>query len=126
MPFKLVLRLAFGITGAAGVSKAVQSPATAGMPDTIVQETLAVSQVPEARVHVGHAVSDQPPGADSADRDWIIDKIGEVVEENADKGETNLDDFSDEELQRQAEMPRNSKKRMYEATDMPQYPRDEL
>ncbi|KAL4810220.1 P-loop containing nucleoside triphosphate hydrolase protein [Aspergillus unguis] len=108
MPFKLVLRVVFGITGTVGASKAVQSSATTG---TLVQETPVISHVPEANVHVEDAVTSQVPGMDSADRDWIIDKIGEIVEDNADKG-TNLDDFSDEELQRQAEIPRNTKKRI--------------
>ncbi|KAL4783524.1 P-loop containing nucleoside triphosphate hydrolase protein [Aspergillus varians] len=118
MPFKLALRSVFGVLGAAGItSKAIESSATIGTPDTLVQETSSLSHVPEAKIHGdGNFVPDQLPGMDSVDRDWIIDKIGEMVD-NADQGGTNLDDFSPEELQRQAEIPSNTKKRMYEATE---------
>ncbi|KAL3482466.1 P-loop containing nucleoside triphosphate hydrolase protein [Aspergillus californicus] len=120
MPLKLVLRSVFGVLGIAGVtSKAVQSSATLGHPDTIPQETPALNHIPEAKVHTGADIPDQVPGMDSADRDWIIDKIGEIVEENDDKTETLLDDISPEDMQRQAEVPPNTKKRMYEATETP-------
>ncbi|KAL2811900.1 hypothetical protein BJX63DRAFT_422128 [Aspergillus granulosus] len=115
MPFKLILRSVFGVSAAVGVaSNAMQSSTTTVTPNIRAQETPDLDHVPEAKVHSvgGNAIPDQVPGADSADRDWIIDKIGEIVKENGDDFETNLDDFSPEELQRQAEIPSNTKKRI--------------
>ncbi|KAL3463090.1 hypothetical protein BJX64DRAFT_276777 [Aspergillus heterothallicus] len=110
MPFKLILRSVFGVSAAVGV-------ASNAIPDIRAQETPAGDQIPQATIHgIGvDAVPDQVPGTDSADRDWIIDKIGEIVREPEDDLETNLDDFSPEELQRQAEIPPNTKKRINKA-----------
>ncbi|KAL4765567.1 putative protein transport membrane glycoprotein Sec20 [Aspergillus foveolatus] len=118
MPFKLILRSVFGVAGAIGVtSKAVQSSVAIGT-DTVAQETQALNHIPEAKAHVvGDTVPDDVPGTDAADLDWVMDKIGEIVEENTDQEGANLDDFSLEELQRQEDMPSNTKKRMYEATE---------
>lgn len=59
--------------------------------------------------------------------DRIIDQIGDMVEKNSrSEEETNIDDVSPEERQRQEEIPRNPKKRMYEATEVEQNRRDEL
>lgn len=123
MPFKLILRVVFGVSGAVGIaSKAIESSATTGTSEMLVQETPALSHVPEAKVH---GVPDQIPGMESADRDWIIDKIGEIVEDNEES--ENLDDFIPEERLREAEIPSNTKKRMFEATpEVVQRPRDEL
>lgn len=127
MPLKLVLRSVFGVLGVAGVTgKAVQSSETLGSPGTIPQESPALNHIPEAKVQVGGDIPDQVPGMDSADRDWIIDKIGEIVEENDDKTETLLDDISPQDMQTQAEVPPNTKKRMYEATEVLENRRDEL
>ncbi|KAL4901330.1 hypothetical protein BDW74DRAFT_170260 [Aspergillus multicolor] len=116
LPFKLALRSVFGVAGAVGVtSKAVQSSATTGT-ETLVQETPVLSHVPEAKIHVvENTVPDEVPGTDAADLDWVMDKIGEIVEENAEQEGTNLDDFSPSELQRQEELPRNTKKRIMAA-----------
>ena len=45
----------------------------------------------------------------------MIDQIGDMAEGKSDEEETNVDDISQEERQRQEEAPRNPKKRMYEA-----------
>lgn len=127
MPFKLILRSVFGVAGAIGVtSKAVHSSVAIGM-DAVAQETPTLNHIPEAKAHVvGDTVPDDVPGTDAADLDWVINKIGEIVEENTDHEGANLDDFSLEELQRQQDMPSNTKKRMYEATEVLQNRRDEL
>ncbi|KAL4918783.1 P-loop containing nucleoside triphosphate hydrolase protein [Aspergillus aurantiobrunneus] len=118
LPFKLVLRSVIGVLGAAGLtSKAVESSATLATSDTLVQETPALDHIPEAKVH-GVDRNDVPehgPGMESEDRDWMIDMIGKAAEDNADQEETNLDDFFPEELQRQAEIPSNTKKRINKA-----------
>lgn len=128
MPFKLILRVVFGLSGAVGItSKAVESSATTGTPDMLIQETPALSHVPEAKAHGAGRdnVPEQVPGMESADRDWIIDKIGEIAGDNVEQA--NLDDFTSEELQGEAEIPSNTKKRMFEATpEAVQRPRDEL
>ncbi|KAL4818147.1 hypothetical protein BDW67DRAFT_190182 [Aspergillus spinulosporus] len=113
MPFKLILRSVFGVAGAVGVtSKAVQS-SVATRTDAVVTETPALDHIPEAKVHVvKDTVPDDVLGTGAADLDWVMDKIGEIVEENTDQEGTNLDDFSLEELQRQEDMPSNTKKRI--------------
>jgi protein transport protein SEC20 len=59
--------------------------------------------------------------------DRMIDQIGDMVEKNGRlEDETNIDDVSPEERQRQEGIPRNPKKRMYEATEVEQNQRDEL
>jgi hypothetical protein len=129
LPFKLILRSLFGVSAAVGIAgNAVQSSAITATTDIIAQETPALNHVPEAKVHgvAADTIPDQVPGTDPADRDWIMDKIGEIVEENDEELGTNLDDFSPEELQRQAEIPPNTKKRMYEATEVLQNRKDEL
>lgn len=66
------------------------------------------------------AWDDQPSAEMEEDR--LIDKIGRMVQ-GADKHEdTRIDDISPEERQRQEEIPRNTKKRMFEAEPA----RDEL
>ncbi|KAL4960597.1 putative protein transport membrane glycoprotein Sec20 [Aspergillus stella-maris] len=120
LPFKLIMRTVFGVPAAAGVAgKAVQSSATTTLSETLARETPVATPVPEAKVHgIEDAVPDQVPGTDSVDRDWVLDQIGKMVEDNAAQEGTNIDDFSEEELQRQAEIPPNTKKRMYEATEV--------
>ncbi|KAL3492508.1 hypothetical protein BJX62DRAFT_224486 [Aspergillus germanicus] len=118
LPFKLILRSVFGVSAAVGIAgNAVQSSATTATTDIIAQETPALNHIPEAKVHgvAADTIPDQVPGTDPADRDWIIDKIGEIVEEKDEELGTNLDDFSPEELQRQAEIPPNTKKRINKA-----------
>ncbi|KAL4796991.1 hypothetical protein BDV19DRAFT_387860 [Aspergillus venezuelensis] len=117
LPFRLILRTVFGVSAAAGVAgKAVQSSATTALSETIAQETPVASPTPEAKVHgVEDAIPDQVPGTDAVDRDWVLDQIGKMVEDNAAQEGTNLDDFSEEELQRQAEIPPNTKKRINKA-----------
>jgi hypothetical protein len=129
LPFKLILRSVFGVSAAVGIaSNAVQPSATTATPDVLAQATPVLDHIPQAKAHgvAGDIIPDQVPGTDPADRDWIIDKIGEFVEENDEELGTNLDDFSPEELQRQAEIPPNTKKRMYEATEVLQNRKDEL
>ncbi|KAL4951739.1 hypothetical protein BDW69DRAFT_186100 [Aspergillus filifer] len=117
LPFKLILRTVFGVSATAGVArKAVQSFAPTALSEKLVQETPVASPVPEAKVHgVEDAVPDQIPGTDSVDRDWVLDQIGKMVEDNAAQEGTKLDDFSEEELQRQAEISPNTKKRINKA-----------
>ncbi|KAL6230050.1 hypothetical protein BDW75DRAFT_234700 [Aspergillus navahoensis] len=115
VPFKLILRSVSGVAGAVGVLSVAVQPSAATGTDASVQETPALNHVLEANVHiVGDAVTDVP-GTDAADLDWVMDKIGEIVEENAEQEGTNIEDFSLEELQRQAEIPPNTKKRINKA-----------
>ncbi|KAL4755492.1 hypothetical protein BDW72DRAFT_200103 [Aspergillus terricola var. indicus] len=94
MPFKLILRSVFGVVGAVGVtSKALQSSVAIGT-DAVTQETPKVNHIPEAKVYVGDTLPDDVLGTNAADLDWVMDKIGEIVEENTDQEGTNLDDFS--------------------------------
>ncbi|KAL5337275.1 P-loop containing nucleoside triphosphate hydrolase protein [Aspergillus crustosus] len=117
IPLKLVLQSVFGVVGAVGLtSTAVQSSAIATS-EILAQETPALHHVPEVKAHgVGaDAIPDHVPGTDSVDRDWIIDKIGEIVEDNVHEIGTILDDISLEELQGREEIPSNTKKRINKA-----------
>jgi hypothetical protein len=58
------------------------------------------------------------------DGDRVIDKIGDMVEQEQHKS-VDIDDVTPEERARQAELPRNTKKRMFEA-GMEEPVRDEL
>jgi hypothetical protein len=67
--------------------------------------------------------SEEP--AKHADAPSHVEEIGKIAEAAAD-GETNVDDISEEERQRQEEMPRNPKKRMMEVEIDADRRRDEL
>jgi protein transport protein SEC20 len=84
---------------------------TAAMPSASISASWDESQAPE----------------EQSETDRLIDQIGDTIEKNSKLGdETNIDDVSPEERQRQEEIPRNPKKRMYEATEIEQDLRDEL
>ncbi|PYH35758.1 putative protein transport membrane glycoprotein Sec20 [Aspergillus neoniger CBS 115656] len=120
LPIRLFARFTFAILGVVGItSKAVQSSEPSTMLEYVPQETPVVEQKVEPNVQSaeGEAVWDQVPVADEAEEDRLIDEIGKMVEESEEQEETNIDDISEEERQRQAELPRNPKKRMFEATD---------
>lgn len=128
LPIRLFARFTFAILGVVGITgKAVQSSEPSTMLEYVPQETPVVEQKVEPNVQSaeGEAVWDQVPVADEAEEDRLIDEIGKMVEESEEQEETNIDDISEEERQRQAELPRNPKKRMFEATDVPQQ-KDEL
>ncbi|KKK18288.1 hypothetical protein ARAM_002567 [Aspergillus rambellii] len=115
LPFKLVLRSVFGILGAVGItSKAIQPSGSMVASDMLAQETPVLNHILEAKVQgaSGEAIWDQGPGGDSADTDSMIDQINEMVENAAKQDETNVDDISPEEMQRQQEIPPNPKKRI--------------
>lgn len=120
LPFKFAMKFVFAALGAVGLTKGStelsSSQAAAGVSATIQQTAAAISggTVPTN----GASGEDQPS---SEDEDRIIDQIGKMVDEGKQKG-TNIDDISPEERQRQAELPRNTKKRMFEAEPV----RDEL
>ncbi|KAE8134214.1 hypothetical protein BDV38DRAFT_273726 [Aspergillus pseudotamarii] len=135
LPVRLAAKFVFTILGAVGLSsKAVQPSPSAVPSESLAQEVTLPTLEAEANVQTadGQAIWDIPPVAE-AKEDRMIDHIGNMVEDN-DMGskeeptelteqqeeeidETNIDDISPEEKQRQAELPQNTKKRMYEATE---------
>ncbi|PWY70372.1 syntaxin [Aspergillus sclerotioniger CBS 115572] len=128
LPLRLFGRFTFAILGTVGItSKAVQASESATVVEYVPQETPIIEPKVEPNVQSAdsEAVWDQVPVMDEAEEDRLIDEIGEMVEESEKQEETNIDDISEEERQRQAELPRNPKKRMFEATDVPQQ-KDEL
>ncbi|RAL12285.1 putative protein transport membrane glycoprotein Sec20 [Aspergillus homomorphus CBS 101889] len=128
LPVRLLARFTFAILSVVGItSTAVQASDTATAPAQFMHETPAVVQKAEPTIQSAEqeAVWDQVPVTDETEEDRLIDQIGELVEEIEKQEETNIDDISEEERQRQAELPRNPKKRMFEATDVP-HQRDEL
>jgi len=91
-----------------GVSSAIHDTATAVVTGTMTTASTAWEHEPSARI----------------DSDRVIDKIGRMVEEGDEKG-SDIDDVTPEERARQEALPRNSKKRMFEA-EVEEPVRDEL
>lgn len=128
LPLRLVAKFVFAVLGTVGItSKSVQASPSASVSDSPVVETPIVDQKVEANVKSaeGDAMWDRTAPED-VEGDRMIDEIGEMVEESTKQEETNIDDISPEEMKRQAELPRNTKKRMYEATEVAQNRKDEL
>lgn len=115
LPLKLAMKSVFAVLGVVGLSKtSVQtssSPIASDISATI-QETATL--VTGTTVPTGDTSWDRPPA--QAEEDRLIDKIGKMAEEG--KGEERaIDDISPEEKARQDEIPRNPKKRMFEADE---------
>ncbi|KAJ5668422.1 uncharacterized protein N7477_006992 [Penicillium maclennaniae] len=120
LPFKFALKFVFATLGAVGLTKGstdISSTHVAGEISATMQQTAAAISGQPAPPHIA-SWEDQPS---TDDEDRLIDQIGKMVEEGKQKG-TGIDDISPEERQRQAELPRNTKKRMFEAEPV----RDEL
>lgn len=130
LPVKLVFRVVFGFLGVVGISsKAVQPSPSLTASETLVQETPVVTPKVEPSVETAasDAVWDQVPATEESDSDRVIDQIAEMVETSADQEETNIkEEPLPEESRTQDEPPRNTKKRMYEATEVLENRRDEL
>lgn len=120
LPFKFALKFVFATLGVVGLTKGStelsSSQVASDISATIQQTAAAISgeTVPTKRA----SWEDQPS---TDDEDRLIDQIGKMVDEGKQEG-TGIDDISPEERQRQAELPRNTKKRMFEAEPV----RDEL
>lgn len=82
--------------------------ATAATTGTVTASSTAWEQEPTAPI----------------DSNRVIDKIGDMVEQERQKS-VDIDDVTPEERARQAKLPRNTKKRMFEA-GMEEPVRDEL
>ncbi|KAB8220512.1 hypothetical protein BDV33DRAFT_191136 [Aspergillus novoparasiticus] len=120
LPVRLAAKFVFAILGAVGLSSKAVQPSPSAIPsESLAQEVPVPTLETEANVQTadGQASWDVPPVAE-AKEDRMIDHIGNMVEDNEENEETNIDDISPEEKQRQAELPRNTKKRMYEATEI--------
>ncbi|GAB1208883.1 hypothetical protein APSETT445_007648 [Aspergillus pseudonomiae] len=129
LPIRLAAKFVFTILGAVGLSSKAVQPSPSAIPSaSLAQEAVVPSLEPEANVQTadGQAIWDIPPVAE-AKEDRMIDHIGNMVEDNEvgskeetteaneqqeEVDETNIDDISLEEKQRQAELPRNTKKRI--------------
>lgn len=115
LPFKLVLKIVFTASAAVGLSKrSVELSPTSG------GEIPVVSQETATAICYDQASADQPSA--EVDEDRLIDKIGRMVQGEDKHEEAGVDDISPEERQRREEIPRNTKKRMFEAEPA----RDEL
>jgi hypothetical protein len=91
-----------------GITSAIHNTATAVVTGTTTSVSTALDHEPSMPI----------------DSDRVIDKIGQMVEEGQQEGR-DIDDVTPEERARQAELPRNPKKRMFEA-EVEQPVRDEL
>lgn len=97
--------------------------------EAFVQETpvLYAKVEPSVGTAAGDAVWDQAPATEESDGDRMIDRIADMVETSGDQEETNMkEEPLPEETRTQDEQPRNTKKRMYEATEVLEHRRDEL
>lgn len=118
LPFKFAMKFVFAALGAVGFTKGStdlsSSQAASDISANIQQTAAAISG---ASVPTNSASWEEPS---AEDEDRMIDQIGRVVDEG--KQDSTIDDILAEERQRQAELPRNTKKRMFEAEPV----RDEL
>ncbi|KAE8321742.1 hypothetical protein BDV39DRAFT_197328 [Aspergillus sergii] len=117
LPIRLAAKFVFTILGAAGLSSKAVQPSPSAIPsESLAQEVPVPTLETEANVQTadGQASWDVPPVAE-AKEDRMIDHIGNMVEDNDENEETNIDDISPEEKRRQAELPRNTKKRINKA-----------
>lgn len=107
LPVRLIARFTLAVFGAVGItSKSVQSAASP-TGSTAALETAIPTLSRETATYGTEA-----PTTGEQESDRMIDRIGKM----ADGGEeTNVQDISPEERKRQEEMPRNPKKRMFEA-----------
>lgn len=116
---KLTARVLFAGLGAVGLS----STAVQSSPDSISGDiSSAIHQT--ATAVVGGTVTSTAAfeeTSETVDSDRAIDEIGRMVEEAKEKG-VGIDDITPEDRERQDELPRNTKKRMYEYEPV----RDEL
>lgn len=124
LPLRLVTQVVFGALGMASSSKGVGSPTEEAAP---AYQTPVVHQKvePDVQTASGGEMWDSPPPNEKHDEGRMIDEIGDMVEENA-RGDTNVEDAHAHETPTQEEPPRNTKKRMYEATEVVQDRKDEL
>lgn len=113
LPLKLIARVAFATLGAVGLSStAVQSASQSLSEDISTTLQQAATAVVTGTTASSSTVWEQQPSAPT-ESDRVIDKIAEMVEETQEQG-TNVDDVTPEERERQAKLPRNTKKRMFE------------
>ncbi|KAJ5161169.1 hypothetical protein N7492_006561 [Penicillium capsulatum] len=113
LPLKLVMRVVFAMLGVVGLSNtAVQSSPSPMASDISATLQEAASAVTGTAVPNADTSRDQPQAQEEEDR--LIDKIGKMAEEENNEKPA-IDDISPEEKARQDEMPRNTKKRMFEA-----------
>ncbi|PIG84759.1 hypothetical protein AARAC_005956 [Aspergillus arachidicola] len=132
LPIRLAAKFVFAILGTVGLSSKAVQPSPSAIPsESLAQEVPVPTLETEANVQTadGQASWDVPPVAE-AKEDRMIDHIGNMVEDNEvgyrdeptevneqqeENEETNIDDISPEEKQRQVELPRNTKKRINKA-----------
>ncbi|KAJ5801281.1 uncharacterized protein N7518_003349 [Penicillium psychrosexuale] len=122
-PLKLFARVAFA-TGAAGLSTtAVQSASQSISRDISTAIHQMATAAATGTVTASSTAWEQEPSA-PIDSNRVIDKIGDMAEQERQKS-VDIDDVTPEERARQAKLPRNTKKRMFEA-GMEEPVRDEL
>jgi hypothetical protein len=120
LPFKFAMKFVFAALGAVGVAKGsteLASNQAASDISATIQESFAA--ITGGSVPTSSASWEDKPSAE--DEDKLIEKIGKMVDEGKLEG-FNIDEIPQEERQREAEPPRNTKKRMFEAEPV----RDEL
>lgn len=124
LPLKFIVRVVFGTLGAAGLSsRAMQSASESLSSDISTSLHQMATAAASGTVTSINTAWEQEPST-TTDGNRVIDEIGEMVEQAKQHG-TNIDDVTPEERARQAELPRNSKKRMWEA-EVEEPVRDEL
>jgi hypothetical protein len=122
-PLKLVARIMFATVGAVGLSSTgVQSASQSFVSVSSAIQDTATAVVTGTMTSASTAWEHETSPIDS-DSDRLIDKIGRMVEEG-EEGSA-IDDITPEERARQEALPRNSKKRMFEA-EVVEPVRDEL
>lgn len=127
LPVRLLFRLLFAVFGAVGITgTAVQSSQAAGTDAPLETPLGHETRSPDLERAAGDTAWEREQAAaahEEQDRDRMIDEIGDMAEGSQKHEETNVDDISPEERERQDELPRNPKKRVYEESEAP---KDEL
>lgn len=124
LPLKFIVRVVFGTLGAAGLSSTAMQSASESLSSDISTSLhqMATAAASETVSSTSTAWEQEP--STTADSNRAIDEIGEMVERAKQHG-IDIDDVTPEERARQAELPRNTKKRMWEA-EREEPARDEL
>ncbi|KAJ5922530.1 Sec20 [Penicillium verrucosum] len=109
LPLKFIGRVAFATLGAAGLSTTAAQSASQSLAGDV---STAIHQMATAAttgtVTASITAWEQEPSA-PIDSDRVIDKIGDMVEQEK-QSSVDIDDVTPEERARQAELPRNTKR----------------
>ena len=118
LPLKLILRFAFAALGAVGILSTTSVQSASSSIDSKLSEAFqhTATALSGSSVPTNSVSWDNEPSAQE-EEDRLIDQIGRMVNGQGETEGANIYDITPEEKRSQEEMPRNPKKRMYEAEE---------